>query len=178
MCTLYAFCGVLFGLCSLTSLTVLSTVCCLKVCYPAYGKCWDALSDLYLHPFYILLLWATSTSSGKALPQGYLFPVNTPVQQTLKAFITCVFTPLHLHGAMEPRHPVPMTCACISAVPASRACFTLGLRSIIQKSVKGLSSLCRKVPAAVSQQVAGFRSSMHRLELRPEQTLHLGSHKL
>ncbi|NWS52204.1 OPN5 protein, partial [Chunga burmeisteri] len=50
VCTLYAFCGVLFGLCSLTSLTVLSTVCCLKVCYPAYGRCWDALSDLYLTP--------------------------------------------------------------------------------------------------------------------------------
>ncbi|NXI90433.1 OPN5 protein, partial [Psophia crepitans] len=50
VCTLYAFCGVLFGLCSLTSLTVLSTVCCLKVCYPAYGRCWAALSDLYLHP--------------------------------------------------------------------------------------------------------------------------------
>ncbi|NXI15293.1 OPN5 protein, partial [Irena cyanogastra] len=41
VCTLYAFCGVLFGLCSLASLTVLSTVCCLKVCYPAYGRCWD-----------------------------------------------------------------------------------------------------------------------------------------
>ncbi|NXW60177.1 OPN4 protein, partial [Eurystomus gularis] len=41
VCTLYAFCGVLFGLCSLTSLTVLSMVCCLKVCYPAYGRCWD-----------------------------------------------------------------------------------------------------------------------------------------
>ncbi|NXA73570.1 OPN5 protein, partial [Thryothorus ludovicianus] len=39
VCTLYAFCGVLFGLCSLASLTVLSTVCCLKVCYPAYGRC-------------------------------------------------------------------------------------------------------------------------------------------
>ncbi|NXQ85817.1 OPN5 protein, partial [Nyctibius grandis] len=50
VCTLYAFCGVLFGLCSLSSLTVLSTVCCLKVCYPAYGRCWDALPDLLLHP--------------------------------------------------------------------------------------------------------------------------------
>ncbi|XP_019365802.1 PREDICTED: opsin-5-like [Gavialis gangeticus] len=38
MCTFYAFCGVFFGLCSLTSLTVLSTVCCLKVCYPTYGN--------------------------------------------------------------------------------------------------------------------------------------------
>ncbi|NXK50454.1 OPN5 protein, partial [Chauna torquata] len=44
MCTIYAFCGVLFGLCSLSSLTVLSTVCCLKVCYPAYGRCWDVSS--------------------------------------------------------------------------------------------------------------------------------------
>ncbi|CAM5152755.1 unnamed protein product [Eretmochelys imbricata] len=38
MCTFYAFSGMFFGLCSLTSLTVLSTVCCLKVCYPAYGN--------------------------------------------------------------------------------------------------------------------------------------------
>ncbi|XP_053309472.1 opsin-5-like [Spea bombifrons] len=37
-CKYYAFCGVLFGLCSLTNLTVLSTVCCMKVCYPAYGN--------------------------------------------------------------------------------------------------------------------------------------------
>ncbi|NXB93272.1 OPN5 protein, partial [Vidua chalybeata] len=50
VCTLYAFCGVLFGLCSLASLTVLSTVCCLKVCYPAYGRCWGALSDPHSHP--------------------------------------------------------------------------------------------------------------------------------
>uniref|UniRef100_A0A8C8SDI3 G-protein coupled receptors family 1 profile domain-containing protein n=1 Tax=Pelusios castaneus TaxID=367368 RepID=A0A8C8SDI3_9SAUR len=39
MCTFYAFSGMFFGLCSLTSLTVLSTVCCLKVCYPACGTC-------------------------------------------------------------------------------------------------------------------------------------------
>ncbi|NXQ25540.1 OPN5 protein, partial [Alaudala cheleensis] len=39
VCTLYAFCGLLFGLSSLGSLTVLSAVCCLKVCYPAYGEC-------------------------------------------------------------------------------------------------------------------------------------------
>ncbi|XP_061526211.1 opsin 7, group member b [Phycodurus eques] len=37
-CTVYAFCGVLFGLCSLTNLTVLSSVCWLKVCYPYYGN--------------------------------------------------------------------------------------------------------------------------------------------
>ncbi|KAJ0036704.1 hypothetical protein NQD34_005381 [Periophthalmus magnuspinnatus] len=37
-CTIYAFCGVLFGLCSLTNLTVLSSVCWLKVCYPNHGS--------------------------------------------------------------------------------------------------------------------------------------------
>ncbi|XP_028849702.1 opsin 7, group member d isoform X1 [Denticeps clupeoides] len=35
-CLYYAFCGVLFGLCSLTNLTALSSVCCLKVCFPHY----------------------------------------------------------------------------------------------------------------------------------------------
>ncbi|XP_036375427.1 opsin-5-like [Megalops cyprinoides] len=38
ICLIYAFCGVLFGICSLTTLTLLSTVCCLKVCYPLYGN--------------------------------------------------------------------------------------------------------------------------------------------
>ncbi|XP_029291961.1 opsin 7, group member b [Cottoperca gobio] len=38
VCTGYAFCGVLFGLCSLTNLTVLSSVCWLKVCCPNYGS--------------------------------------------------------------------------------------------------------------------------------------------
>lgn len=37
-CIVYAFCGVLFGLCSLSNLTVLSCVCWLKVCCPNYGK--------------------------------------------------------------------------------------------------------------------------------------------
>ncbi|XP_037627495.1 opsin 7, group member b [Sebastes umbrosus] len=37
-CTVYAFCGVLFGLSSLTNLTVLSSVCWLKVCCPNYGN--------------------------------------------------------------------------------------------------------------------------------------------
>ena len=36
-CQLYAMCGVLFGLCSLTNLTALSAVCCLKVCFPNQG---------------------------------------------------------------------------------------------------------------------------------------------
>ncbi|KAK9953854.1 hypothetical protein ABG768_015974 [Culter alburnus] len=38
MCMCYAFCGVLFGICSLSNLTVLSSVCWLKVCCPNYGN--------------------------------------------------------------------------------------------------------------------------------------------
>ncbi|KAI4878144.1 hypothetical protein NFI96_028402, partial [Prochilodus magdalenae] len=38
ICLYYAVCGVLFGLCSLTNLTALSSVCCLKVCFPIYGN--------------------------------------------------------------------------------------------------------------------------------------------
>ncbi|XP_076023062.1 opsin 7, group member b [Genypterus blacodes] len=38
VCTIYAFCGVWFGLCSLTNLTVLASVCWLKVCCPNYGN--------------------------------------------------------------------------------------------------------------------------------------------
>ncbi|KAM8829614.1 opsin 7, group member d [Synchiropus picturatus] len=34
VCQIYATCGVLFGLCSLSNLTALSLVCCLKVCFP------------------------------------------------------------------------------------------------------------------------------------------------
>ncbi|XP_062925637.1 opsin-5-like [Mobula hypostoma] len=37
-CNFYAFCGVLFGVCSLTNLTMLSIICCMKVCYPLYGN--------------------------------------------------------------------------------------------------------------------------------------------
>uniref|UniRef100_A0A665TGW5 Opsin-5-like n=1 Tax=Echeneis naucrates TaxID=173247 RepID=A0A665TGW5_ECHNA len=37
-CQLYAMCGVLFGLCSLTNLAALSLVCCLKVCFPNHGN--------------------------------------------------------------------------------------------------------------------------------------------
>ncbi|NWW95735.1 OPN5 protein, partial [Rhynochetos jubatus] len=40
ICLFYAFCGVLFGICSLSSLTLLSTVCCLKICFPAYVCAW------------------------------------------------------------------------------------------------------------------------------------------
>uniref|UniRef100_A0A674F3X8 Opsin-5-like n=1 Tax=Salmo trutta TaxID=8032 RepID=A0A674F3X8_SALTR len=38
VCLIYAFCGMLFGVCSLTTLTLLSMVCFVKVCYPRYGN--------------------------------------------------------------------------------------------------------------------------------------------
>ncbi|XP_061454908.1 opsin-5-like [Rhineura floridana] len=38
VCLFYAFCGVFFGVCSLSTLTLLSTVCCLKICFPVYGN--------------------------------------------------------------------------------------------------------------------------------------------
>ncbi|CAL8319423.1 unnamed protein product [Merluccius merluccius] len=41
-CQVYALCGVLFGLCSLTNLTALSFVCCLKVCFPNHGNKFSA----------------------------------------------------------------------------------------------------------------------------------------
>ncbi|CAL8367230.1 unnamed protein product [Lota lota] len=41
-CQVYALCGVLFGLCSLTNLTALSLVCCLKVCFPNHGNKFSA----------------------------------------------------------------------------------------------------------------------------------------
>lgn len=43
-CQLYAMCGVLFGLCSLTNLTALSSVCCLKVCFPNHGEWQQAVT--------------------------------------------------------------------------------------------------------------------------------------
>nr|UXP11773.1 eye absent 3 [Polypedates teraiensis] len=53
-CKYYAFCGVFFGLCSLTNLTVLSSVCCMKVCYPAYGNKFSSSHSRIL----LLCVWA------------------------------------------------------------------------------------------------------------------------
>ncbi|KYO26175.1 opsin 5-like 1 isoform B [Alligator mississippiensis] len=38
VCLFYAFCAVLFGICSMSTLSLLSIVCCLKICFPAYGN--------------------------------------------------------------------------------------------------------------------------------------------
>uniref|UniRef100_A0A3B3ZQD8 G-protein coupled receptors family 1 profile domain-containing protein n=1 Tax=Periophthalmus magnuspinnatus TaxID=409849 RepID=A0A3B3ZQD8_9GOBI len=51
VCSIYAFCGMLFGLCSLTTLTLLSTVCFVKVCYPLYGNRFKALHGRLLIGF-------------------------------------------------------------------------------------------------------------------------------
>ncbi|XP_066515171.1 opsin 7, group member b [Hoplias malabaricus] len=48
MCLCYAFCGVLFGLCSLSNLTVLSSVCWFKVCCPNYGNKFSSSHALLL----------------------------------------------------------------------------------------------------------------------------------
>uniref|UniRef100_A0A8C5R2P3 G-protein coupled receptors family 1 profile domain-containing protein n=1 Tax=Leptobrachium leishanense TaxID=445787 RepID=A0A8C5R2P3_9ANUR len=53
-CNYYAFCGMLFGLCSLTNLTLLSVVCCMKVCYPSYGNKFSSSHSRIL----ILCVWA------------------------------------------------------------------------------------------------------------------------
>ncbi|XP_061114928.1 opsin 7, group member b [Conger conger] len=47
-CQYYAFCGVFFGLSSLTNLTVLSSVCCLKVSYPHYGNKFSSFHARFL----------------------------------------------------------------------------------------------------------------------------------
>ncbi|KAM9789495.1 opsin-5-like [Neosynchiropus ocellatus] len=48
VCSVYAFCGMLFGICSLTTLTLLSMVCFVKVCYPLYGNSFNSLHSRLL----------------------------------------------------------------------------------------------------------------------------------
>ncbi|XP_023126217.1 opsin 7, group member a [Amphiprion ocellaris] len=48
VCSIYAFCGMLFGICSLTTLTLLSVVCCVKVCYPLYGNRFNSVHGCLL----------------------------------------------------------------------------------------------------------------------------------
>ncbi|XP_072553087.1 opsin 7, group member b [Salminus brasiliensis] len=56
VCLCYAFCGVLFGLCSLSNLTVLSCVCWFKVCCPNYGNKFSSSHALLL----VLGVWCYS----------------------------------------------------------------------------------------------------------------------
>ncbi|KAM6248687.1 opsin-5-like isoform 2-T3 [Porphyrio hochstetteri] len=75
VCTLYAFCGVLFGLCSLSSLTVLSMVCCLKVCYPAYGNkfscCHAGMLLLCIWAYALMFATAPLAEWGSYGPEPY-----------------------------------------------------------------------------------------------------------
>ncbi|NWX95046.1 OPN5 protein, partial [Nothoprocta ornata] len=96
VCTIYAFCGVLFGLCSLSSLAVLSTVCCLKVCYPAYGRCWA-----------LLCAWAPLCS---LIPSSSSYRPEQPLLAEL-----CPWVPIPDYG------PEPYgTACCITWKAASR----------------------------------------------------------
>ncbi|KAK6303422.1 hypothetical protein J4Q44_G00258760 [Coregonus suidteri] len=52
-CQFYAMCGVLFGLCSLTNLTALSFVCCLKVCFSNYGNKFSSSNACFL----VVVVW-------------------------------------------------------------------------------------------------------------------------
>lgn len=157
MCTIYAFCGVLFGLCSLTSLTVLSAVCCLKVCYPAYGRCW--MHQLCPHPsrlpepFFCLLLSLRSTSPGKALPQGnlsirwvsrgfYHLCVNPSVCGEVQSPSTLL--PLHasgspctqslLHGRAPVQHPKRCQGSVLPMEKSPSRCITGGVQAVRSRS--------------------------------------------
>ncbi|XP_063819533.1 opsin-5-like [Pseudophryne corroboree] len=66
-CKYYAFCGVLFGLCSLTNLTVLSSVCCMKVCYPSYGNKFSSSHSRIL----LLCVWAYASVFAAAPLAGW-----------------------------------------------------------------------------------------------------------
>ncbi|XP_056247114.1 opsin 7, group member a [Seriola aureovittata] len=48
VCSIYAFCGMLFGICSLTTLTLLSMVCFVKVCCPFYGNRFNSVHGCLL----------------------------------------------------------------------------------------------------------------------------------
>ncbi|NXK80269.1 OPN4 protein, partial [Amazona guildingii] len=50
ICLFYVFCGMLFGICSLSILTLLSTVCCLKICFPVYACAWTCTAVFACSP--------------------------------------------------------------------------------------------------------------------------------
>ncbi|XP_073347599.1 opsin 7, group member a [Pagrus major] len=74
-CSIYAFCGMLFGLCSLTTLTLLSMVCFVKVCYPLYGNRFNSVHSrlLVACAWIYALLFACSPLAhwGKYGPEPY-----------------------------------------------------------------------------------------------------------
>eukprot|EP00066_Takifugu_rubripes_P001896 XP_003963408.1 PREDICTED: opsin-5-like [Takifugu rubripes] len=99
-CIVYAFCGVLFGLCSLSNLTALSCVCWLKVCCPNYGNKFS-----YYHAYMLVAgVWCYSSVfaigplSGwgeyGAEPYGTACCINWHAPSTSSAamsYIVCLF---------------------------------------------------------------------------------------
>nr|XP_046265346.1 opsin 7, group member a isoform X2 [Scatophagus argus] len=75
VCSIYAFCGMLFGICSLTTLTLLSMVCFVKVCYPLYGNRFNSVHGCLLIAcaWVYALLFACSPLAhwGKYGPEPY-----------------------------------------------------------------------------------------------------------
>ncbi|XP_076602163.1 opsin 7, group member a [Chaetodon auriga] len=75
VCSMYAFCGMLFGICSLTTLTLLSMVCFVKVCYPLYGNRFNSVHGrlLVACAWVYALLFACSplVHWGKYGPEPY-----------------------------------------------------------------------------------------------------------
>ncbi|XP_066537496.1 opsin-5-like isoform X2 [Hoplias malabaricus] len=75
VCLMYAFCGVLFGICSLTTLTLLSIVWFVKVCYPLYGNRFTVAHGrlLLLSAWVYALVFACSPLArwGKYGPEPY-----------------------------------------------------------------------------------------------------------
>ncbi|XP_029309161.1 opsin 7, group member a [Cottoperca gobio] len=75
VCSIYAFCGMLFGICSLTTLTLLSIVCFVKVCCPLYGNRFNSVHGrlLIACAWVYALLFACSPLAnwGKYGPEPY-----------------------------------------------------------------------------------------------------------
>ncbi|XP_051943800.1 opsin-5-like [Hippocampus zosterae] len=75
VCSIYAFCGILFGICSLSTLTLFSMVCFVKVCYPLYGNRFSCIHGRLLVAFAWLyaLLFACSPLGhwGEYGPEPY-----------------------------------------------------------------------------------------------------------
>ncbi|KAK7884198.1 hypothetical protein WMY93_027321 [Mugilogobius chulae] len=94
-CTIYAFCGVLFGLCSLTNLTMLSSVCWLKVCCPNQGSKFSSCHSCLLIAgvWCYALIFAVGPLSGWGHHELHCVPVLLLLYRSLYHYLPV----LHLH---------------------------------------------------------------------------------
>lgn len=93
VCSIYAFCGMLFGICSLTTLTLLSVVCFVKVCYPIYGK---SSKKLFFCPSVAdcWFIWGRKCSdnpSTKHFTLAFLWGLISPKAAPNKHYLLCRF---------------------------------------------------------------------------------------